>query len=69
MSGFLVHIQNQRSKIDPCAKFQPNWMNDKGARITENCLMTSYIRLSDDVSKIFSAFESFRPRVPSLENK
>ena len=28
--GFLVQIRNQRLKIDPCAKFQPDWTKDKG---------------------------------------
>ena len=51
------------------SKFQPDWTKDKGARIstwnnTKNCLMTSYLPHSDDVSKGFMAFERFCPRVP-----
>ena len=46
ISEFLVQIQNQHSKIDPSAKFQPNCRKDKGAQVstlnnTENCLMAS----------------------------
>ena len=33
ISGILVQIQNQRPKIDKCAKFQPHLTKDKGARI------------------------------------
>ena len=29
--AFLVQIRNQRLKIDPCAKFQPDWTKDKGS--------------------------------------
>ena len=72
ISNFLVQIRNQRLKIDPCAKFQPDWTKDKGAQIstrnnTENCLMTSYLLHSDDVSKISVAFERFCPRVLSCQ--
>ena len=28
---FLVQIWNQRTKIDPCAEFQPIWTKDKGS--------------------------------------
>ena len=57
ISNFLAQIRSQCLQIDPCAKFQPDWTKDKGARIstwndTENCLMTSYLLHSDDVSKI-----------------
>ena len=31
---FLVQIRNQRLKIDPCAKFQPDLTKDKGVRIS-----------------------------------
>ena len=60
--GFLARIQNQRLRIDPCAKFQLNWTKDKGTGIltwndTKNCLMTSYLPPSDDVSKLFMDFE------------
>ena len=46
ISNFLVQIRNQRLRIDPCAKFEPDWTKDKGARIstwndTKNFLMTS----------------------------
>ena len=62
--GFFVQIQDQRQKIDSCAKFQPYWTKDTGARIltlndTENCLMTSYLSQRNEVSKIFIAFERF----------
>ena len=30
ISAFLVQIRNQRLKIDPRAKFQPDWIKDKG---------------------------------------
>ena len=70
--GFLAQNRNQRFKIDPCAKFQLNWTKDKRTRFltwndTENSLMTSYLPPSDDVSKLFMAFEGFCPRVPSCE--
>ena len=29
--AFSFEIRNQRLKIDPCAKFQPDWANDKGS--------------------------------------
>ena len=46
ISNFVVQIRNQRLRIDPCGKFQPDWTKDKGTRIstsndTKNCLMTS----------------------------
>ena len=58
---FLVQIRNQRLKIDLCAKFQPDWTKDKGARIltwnnTENCLMIPYLPHSDHVSTVFNGF-------------
>ena len=61
---FLVQIQDQRPKIDPCIKFWPNWTKDKESRIStsndsENCLMTSYIPDSADVIKPFNEFERF----------
>ena len=69
---FLARIRNQRLRIDPCAKFQLNWTKDNGTHIltsndTENSLMTSYLPPSNDVSKIFTAFERFCPRVPSYQ--
>ena len=72
LSDLLVQIRNQRLKIDPCAKFQQNWRKDKGAQIftwkeTKNCLMTSYLPHSDDVSKFFMGFERFCPRLPSCQ--
>ena len=33
VSDFLARIRNQRLIIDPCAKFQLNWTNDKRTRI------------------------------------
>ena len=64
ISDFLARIRNQRLKIDPCAKFQLHWTKDKGTRIltwnnTKNGLMTSYLPPSNDVSKIFMAFQNF----------
>ena len=49
-SDFLAQIRNQRTKIDPCAKFQSNWTKNKGSRVStsndaKNCLMTSYTRV------------------------
>ena len=72
ISEFLAQIRNQRPKIDPSAKFQPNWTKDEGSRIStsndsENCLMTSYTRGRDDVIKILNAFERFCARVPSYQ--
>ena len=69
-SDFLALIRNQQLRIGPCAKFQLNWTKDEGTRIlywsdTKNDLMTSYLPPSDDVSKIFMAFERFCTRVPS----
>ena len=66
---FFVRVRNQRPKIDPCAKFHPNWTKDKGSRIltsndTDNCSMTSYTRDSDDVIRIFNVFERLYARVP-----
>ena len=31
ISAFLVLIRNQRLKIDPCVKCQPDWTKDKGS--------------------------------------
>ena len=72
ISDILARIRNQHLRIDPCAKFQPNWKKDKGTQIltwndTKNSLMTSYLLPSDDVSKIFMAFERFCPRVPPCQ--
>ena len=60
---FLARIRNQHLRIDPCAKFQLHWTRNKGTRIltgnnTKNDSMTSYLPPSDEVSKIFMAFES-----------
>ena len=44
--GFFVQIRNQRLKIDPCAKFQPDWTKDKGS---SNFDMERYQKLLDDV--------------------
>ena len=71
ISDFLARIRNQRLRIDPCAKFHLNWTKDKRTQIlawndTENSLMTSYLPPSDDVSKIFMAFERFCPRVGTM---
>ena len=44
--GFLVQIRNQRLKIDPCAKFQPDWTKDKGS---SNFDLERYRKLLDDV--------------------
>ena len=70
ISDFLTRSRNQRLRIDPCAKCKLGWTKDKGTQIltwnnTKNELMTSYLPLGDDVSKIFMAFERFCPRVPS----
>ena len=72
ISDFSARIRNQRLGIDLCAKFQLHWTKDKGTRIltrkdTKNGLMTSYLPSSDDISKIFMAFERFCPRVPSCQ--
>ena len=61
MADVLIQIQNQLLKIDPCAKFQPDWTKDKRARIlirndTCNCLMTSN---SDDIKKSFTDLRDF----------
>ena len=62
ISDFLAGIRNQRLRIDHCAKYQLNWTNDKGTQIltwndTKNGLMTYYLLPSDDISKIFMAFQ------------
>ena len=72
ISAFLAQIRNQHLKIDPCAKFSHIGQKIREARIltwnnTENCLMTSYLPHSDDVSKIIIDFERFCSRVPSCE--
>ena len=72
MSDFLAQIRNQLLRIDLCAKFQLNWTKDKETRILtwnniKNGLMTSDLPPSDDVRKIFTAFERFCPRVPSCQ--
>ena len=64
ISDILVQIRNQRLKINPCAKFQQDWTKDKGARIwtwndTGNCLMTSYLPHSDDVSNFLMTLRDF----------
>ena len=64
ISDFLVQLRKQRIKIDPCAKFQPDWKKDKESQIStwndaKNCLMTSYLPPNDDVSKLFMAFGGF----------
>ena len=46
ISAFLVQIRNQRLKIDPCAKFQPDWTKDKGSL---NFDLERYQKLLDDV--------------------
>ena len=70
ISDFLAGIQNQRLRIDPCAKFQLHWTKDKRTRIltwknTKNGLMASYLPPGDDVSKIFMPFEKVCPKVQS----
>ena len=44
--AFLVHIRNQRLKIDPCAKFQPDWTKDTGSW---NFDLEGYQTLLDDI--------------------
>ena len=46
ISAFAVQIRNQRNKIDPCAKFQPDWTKDKGS---SNFDLERYRKLIDDV--------------------
>ena len=63
---FQDQIGNQCAKIDQCAKFQPNWTKDKGARISTsnnvgNSSMSSYRSDSDDVVKIFNPLRDFFP--------
>ena len=70
--GLLARVRNQRLGIDFCAKFQLHWTKDKGTRLltwndTKNGFMTSYLPSSDDVSKIFMAFERFCPRLPTCQ--
>ena len=45
ISAFLVQIRNQRLKIDPCAKLQPDWTKDKGS---SNFDLEQYRKLLDD---------------------
>ena len=72
LSAFLIQIQNQRLKIDPCVKFQPDWTKDKGSSNFDlehyrNCLMTSLLLHSDDVIKISIDFVRCCSRVPSCQ--
>ena len=65
-SEFLAQIRNQGPKIDPCAKFQPNWTKDKGSRIltsdnSENYFMTSHRRDGDVVIKVLLLLRDFVP--------
>ena len=65
----LVQFRNHRLKIDPYAKFQPDWTKDNEARIstwndTKKCLLTSYLPLNDYVSKMLTGFETTCPKVP-----
>ena len=46
ISVFLVQIRNQRLKIDPCAKFQPDWTKDRGS---SNFDLERHQKLLDDV--------------------
>ena len=68
ISDFFCQIRNQRMKIGPCSNF-----SQIGQKIREldfrpeNCLMTSYLPYSDDVSKIFMGLKRFCPRVPSCQ--
>ena len=69
---FSAGIRNQRLRIDHCVKFQLHWTKDKGTRIltwnnTKNGMMSSYLPPSDEVSKLFMAFERFCLRVPSFQ--
>ena len=70
ISDFLVQIRNQRPKIDPCAKFQPDWTKGKGSRIStsndsENCLMTSHTHLIVMMSSRFlMILRDFVPKYP-----
>ena len=69
---FLARIRNQGLRIDPCTKFQLNWIKDKETRIltwsdTKYSLMTSYLPPSDDVSKMFMTFERVFPRLPAYQ--
>ena len=64
---FEIRAQNL-----PLFQISAQLTKDKGTRIltwndTKNGFMTSYLPPSDDVSKIFMAFERFCPRVPSFE--
>ena len=66
ISDFLARIQNQRLKIDPCAKFQLHWIKDKRTRIltwndTKNGLMMSYLPPGDGVSKFLWFLRDFVP--------
>ena len=49
ISAFLVQIRNQLLKIDPCAKFQPDWTKDKGSSKFD---LERYRKLLDDVIPI-----------------
>ena len=69
---FSSNSKSEPQNIDPCAKFQPDWTKDKGSsnfdwNDTENCLTTSYLPHSDDVSKIIIDFDRFCSRVPSYK--
>ena len=46
ISAFLVQTRNQHLKIDPCAKFQPDWKKDKES---SNFDLERYQKLLDDI--------------------
>ena len=66
ISKLLAQIRNQGLKIDPCAKFKPDYTKDKRAGISiwidiKYCLMTSYLPHSDDVSQFLWLLKDFFP--------
>ena len=66
ISKFLVHIRNQHLRIDPCAKFQPNWTKDNGTQIltcndTENTLMTSVYLIAMTSEELLFLLGDFVP--------
>ena len=72
ISAFSFKFEISDSKLTHVPNFSQIGQKIKEARIltwenTQNCLMMSYLRHSDDVSKIIIDFERFCSRAPSCQ--
>ena len=70
--GFFSSNSKSAPQNLPLPNFSQIGLKIKEARIltwndTKNCLMTSYLPHSDDISKIIINFERFHSRVPSCQ--